>query len=325
MPESANGRVRQWAHLTGREIDAVDRDRAVVTVAVSPLEVHGPHLPTVTDNLEARGLSARAISKLQVRHPELECLELPPIYVAADVLPHVGSVMFRQSTIVRVLEDLGRSLAAQGFRRLWVTSFHGGPRHFVPIEYAAHRVNRRYGGEMVSVFSLLAARLTGGGSDLSGVIAERLGIAEADLKGDSHGGAIETSMMLHLLGQHVDPVFAELAPRTVGLKMAEQGKRPIPDTSSPSVPELLRGFKEKLKYYEDETYAGRPALASAELGDRIIDLLADHAVDALSDVYTGRLSPDECHSPLWPIRWVFLSERFGRAFERLARYRQRVF
>jgi creatinine amidohydrolase len=291
MPESANGRVRQWAHLTGREIDAVDRDRAVVTVAVSPLEVHGPHLPTVTDNLEARGLSARAISKLQVRHPELECLELPPIYVAADVLPHVGSVMFRQSTIVRVLEDLGRSLAAQGFRRLWVTSFHGGPRHFVPIEYAAHRVNRRYGGEMVSVFSLLAARLTGGGSDLSGVIAERLGIAEADLK----------------------------------LKMAEQGKRPIPDTSSPSVPELLRGFKEKLKYYEDETYAGRPALASAELGDRIIDLLADHAVDALSDVYTGRLSPDECHSPLWPIRWVFLSERFGRAFERLARYRQRVF
>jgi creatinine amidohydrolase len=317
--------VRDWQYMTGPEIDAVPRDRAVVVVACSPLEVHGPHLPVITDNLEAQSIADRAIELMAERHPDAIFLRLPPIYVAADVLPHVGSVMFRSSTITRVLEDLGRSLAVQGFRNIWVSSFHGGPRHFVPIEVACDRVNRRYGAKMVSLFSLLINRLTGGGSDLSAILGHLDGIKKEDLVGDTHGGAVETSMMLHLLGQHVERGFVDLPQRTIDSVQRERGEAPIREGGRPSLPELLRSFKVKIKYFEAETYSGHPAVASAELGAAFIDTLAGHAVEALDELWTGRLDVASCHSPIWKIRWLFTVPAIGWAFERAVRYKSRVF
>ena len=316
---------REWAHMTGPQIDAIDRSKAAVVVACSPLEVHGPHLPTITDNLEADGIGMRAMQMLKAKHPELELLRLPPLYVAADVLPHPGSVMFRSSTITRTMIDLGRSLTKQGFKRLWVTSFHGGPRHFVPIEYAASEVNKRYGGEMVSVFSLMINRLTKGSSDLSQVLAERVGLTETDLHEDAHAGCVETSLMLYLLGEHVDPAFKQLDRITPNSKLEAEGKRPLPVGSNPGITELLRGFAIKLKYYESETYAGKPSIASSELGKRILDVLAEEGAAALSEVYSGKLPVDQCHSPVWPLRHVFLHEQLGWTFEKAVSYKQRVF
>ncbi|MCB9792063.1 MAG: creatininase family protein [Alphaproteobacteria bacterium] len=314
---------REWKYMTGRQIDAVPRDRAVVLLTVSPLEVHGPHLPVITDNMEGEGLLRRTAERMLERHPEIQFLHLPPIYTAADVLPHVGSLMFRSSTIQRTLEDLGRSLAAQGFRHLWISSFHGGPRHFVPIEVACHNTNRRYGASNISVFSALLGELTGGSSDLADVLGHVDGVDPHDLVGDSHGGVIETSMMLYLLGEHVDPVWAELGRRTVEEKLAAQGKEPLNETD-PTLRDLIRGFKEKIKYYEDETYAGRPEMATPELGRAFIDVLAGHCAEALSAVWTGQRKPEDCHSPLWPVRWAFTVRALGWLFERAVKYRHRV-
>ncbi|MCB9762976.1 MAG: creatininase family protein [Alphaproteobacteria bacterium] len=314
----------EWQHMTGRQIDAIPRERAVVTVTCSPLEVHGPHLPTITDVAEARAINVRAMELLKERHPEILFLRLPPIYVAADVLPHVGSVMFRSSTITRTLEDLGRSLCRQGFRNLWVGSFHGGPRHFVPIEVAAHRVNQRHGGRMVSIFSLLLNRLTGGSTDLDQVLGHVDGVSPADLIGDAHAGVVETSIMLHLMGQHVDPVWAALVQRTVDLKLAEAGKAPLATEGRPTVRELFRGFKEKLKYYEDETYSGRPEVADPRLGKEFLDILGGHCADALGELWRGELDLADCHSPVWPYRWAFTERWLGWLFERAVRYRTRV-
>ncbi|MCB9728680.1 MAG: creatininase family protein [Deltaproteobacteria bacterium] len=322
-PGAAN--VRDWQYMTGREIDAVDRSTAVVIVACSPLEVHGPHLPVITDNLEAQGIADRAIELMAERHPEAVFLRLPPIYVAADVLPHVGSVMFRSSTITRVLEDLGRSLAVQGFKNIWVSSFHGGPRHFVPIEVACDRVNRRYGARMVSLFSLLINRLTGGSSDLSTILGHLDGVSKEDLVGDTHGGAVETSLMLHLLGQHVAGGYQDLPQRTVDGRLRERGEPALVKGSRPTLPELMRGFKVKLRYFEEETYSGHPAVASAELGEAFLDTLAGHAVDALSELWTGQLSLERCHSPLWKIRHIFTNPAVSWLFERAVGHRSRVF
>jgi creatinine amidohydrolase len=321
-PVPTRASLREWQHLTGSDFAQMDRGRTVVLVTCSPLEVHGPHLPVITDNLEAEGLTARMTELLAERDPEMRFVRLPPIYVASDLLPHPGSVAFRASTIVRVLCDLGRSLAKQGFVHVWVGNFHGGPRHFVPIEVAAERTNRRWGTKMVSTFSLLIKRLTGGGSDLAAVLGHIRGVTPADLVGDTHGGAIETSMMLHLAGPHVDPRYVALPRTTVDTKLERAG---LPPTSHDGVRELLRGFKHKLRYYESETYSGKPSIATPEIGREMVDVLARHGADALYDVYTGKLPPEECHSPLWPLRWLFTNRPLGWAFERAVGYRNRVF
>lgn len=324
LPEG-RAKILEWQHLTGRAIDALDRTTTIVIVSCSPLEVHGPHLPTITDNIEGDGLLRRGCDYLAERFPELTFLRLPGIYVAADVLPQPGSLMFRSSTVTRVMEDLGRSLCKQGFKHIWVGNFHGGPRHFVPIEIAADRVNRRYGGRMVSVFSLLIKQLTGGSSDLRDILGDIEGIDKADLEGDSHGGLVETSMMLHLIGEHVDPIYKELAQQTVDLKLQAEGKPPLAPPGKIDFGELMRGFKVKLKYYETESYAGQPSAASAEIGAQILDRLSKLAADSLADVYTGKLPLHECHSPVWPAREIFMNRALNWGFERAMRYKNRVF
>ena len=317
-------RIDEWAELTGPDFEKMDRERTVVLVTFSPLEVHGPHLPVITDNLEAEELAYAVAAKLEGMHDDIRFVHLPPMYVAADVLPHPGSVKFQSRTIIKVAEDLGRSLAAQGFKHIWVSSFHGGPRHFVPLEVAATTTNRKYGTKMISVFSLLINRLSGGRTDVPELFAHIDGVNPEELKGDAHAGAVETSLMLHLMGDHVKPEFAELEANTVNIKLERDGKEPLQSEGRPSIKELFRGFKEKLKYYETETYSGKPALADPVIGEQMLDTLAGLAADTLSEVWTGQLDPEDCHSPVWPFRWIFISAKFSWLFEKAMKYRNQV-
>lgn len=310
--------IRNWAEMTGRQIDALDRARTVVLVQCSPLEVHGPHLPTMADLREAEGLTERAAELLAARHTDIGFVRLPWMFTAADVLPHRGSIKFSPQTVATVIEEMGTSLGRQGFKHVWIGSFHGGPRHVSALEVGAHRAHRRNGVEMISIFSLLVKRLTGGGSDLAGLLGGLGGISEEELKGDSHGGLVETAMLLHLAGPHVDRGFASLPPRSLEIDLAERGERPLQRGAKATFFELLRGFPLKQQYYERETYAGAPAKASAELGKLYLDRLAEEAAALLSDRYTGAIAMSECKSPLWPLRHLMMSRTFGRAFELLA-------
>lgn len=306
-----------WHTLTGRRIDALDRDRTIVLVQCSPLEVHGPHLPTMADIREAEGLALRAAELLAERHEGLTFLRLPWMFLAADVLPHRGSIKFSPRTVATVIEELGTSLGRQGFRHVWVGSFHGGPRHVLALEVGAHRAHARTGVEMISVFSLLVKRLTGGSSDLASLLDGIGGIGKRELVGDAHGGLVETAMLLHLAGAHVDPSYGSLPPRSPDLDLAARGAAPLQRGEKATLLELLRSFPLKQQYYERETYAGAPGKASAELGKLYLDKLAGEAAAALSDRYTGKIPVSDCKSPLWPLRHVLLSRTIGRVFDAL--------
>ncbi len=309
--------LREWQELRAADFAALDPARTPVLVAVSPLEVHGPHLPAETDLTEADELLYHAAALLQERHPELQALHLPPLYVAADLVGHRGSVPFRPSTVTRVLTDLARTLSAQGFRHIWVGNFHGGLRHFAALELAAHRANRRYGTQMVSLFSALIGRLTGGSNDLGAVLGHIEGFSPEKLEGDEHGGAIETSFMLHLRPRLVDAAFRSLPRRTVAIWSGERGYANGVMPARPGPVSAFQFFSNLLRYFDHETYAGDPSLASEERGEEVLGILAGHAADVLSELWTGRLSPQDCHSPLWPARHVFLNETLGRLFDRL--------
>lgn len=314
-------RILEWKHLTAPRLAALDRERTVVLVSASPIEVHGPHLPLFADLCEAEALLERTAEKLLGLDGTIGFVRLPPIWVAADVLPHPGSIKFSPGTVIRVLHELGVSLGRQGFRHVWVGNFHGGPRHILAIEEACHRAQNDTGVGMISVFSLLAQKLTGGSSDLAAKLDGIGGVSREALAGDSHGGAIETAMLLYVAGEHVDGVYRDLPPRSIERELALAGKPPLQRGTKPTVLEILRSLPLKQQYYERETYAGAPALASAELGAQYLETLTDEAAATLLEVYRGRITPAQCHSPLWPYRRVLLSDRVGRAFDRVVRTR----
>jgi creatinine amidohydrolase len=306
----------RWETLTKRQFDTIDRKNAVVFVTCSPLEVHGPHLPLGADILEGEGLALRALRFLPEAHRGRTFLKLPFVYAACDGVPQPGTVAFRPSTTISVLEDLGRSLAAQGFQNVMVSNFHGSPRHFLAIETACDRISRERGIRMVSVFSLMLSRLNGGGSELGEVLGHIPGLRKADLEGDTHGGLVETSQLLALHPDLIDPDYKSLPRRTVDIWLEETGRAlpPGPRGKLASIPKMLEGFKAGIHYFSGDTYAGAPAGASAEIGEQILDTLASRTAEAIGEILDGTLPREQWHSPFWKLRHVFVNPAAVRFF-----------
>ncbi len=319
-------RVIAWETLTKKAFDALDRSQCVVLATCSPMEVHGPHLPFGTDAFEGEALARRVVRFLPDRHRGRTFLELPFVFAAADVVPQPGSLSFRPSTITRFLEDMGGSLAAQGFRDVLVSNFHGGPRHFVAIEQACHRVSQRRGIRMVSVFSLMLSRLTGPGENLEALIGALPGVRKGDLEGDTHGGLLETSQLLALHGDLVDPEYKTLPRQTFEswLAKAQGGRAEAPKGRLAGLVAMIRAFRGNVRFFQEQTYSGAPAGASAELGERILDTLGGKAADAVAEILDGRLSPLACHSPLWPYRFFLLNPATIRLADRLLSFRNPI-
>lgn len=310
-------RLLRWQEMTGPQIAALDPAKTIVLVTCSPLEVHGPHLPTSADMTESEGLLEATATKILERRDDLTFVMLPPVYAASDVLPHRGSLKFSPNVVTAMLEELGATLARQGFRHVWVGNFHAGPRHILAIERACDRVNRRHGGRMVSVFSLLLKRITGGSSDAAAFLAGVGGITKQDLQGDSHGGVVETSMLLHLVGRHVDPGYADLPPRSLELDLERAGRPPLQKADKPTLLEIIRGFPLRARYYDHETYAGIPARASAELGRAYLDRFSSETATALLELWDGKIGLEAQFSPMWPFRRVMLNALAYRVFDKL--------
>jgi len=309
----------RWETLTKRKFDQLDRASSVVLVTCSPLEVHGPHLPLGADVLEGEGLMRRALRFLPERHASRTFLQLPFIYAATDTVPHPGSLFFRPSTTQAVIRDLGRSLAAQGFRTILVSNFHGSPRHFLAVEQACETVSRERDVRMLCIFSVLLKRLTGGSAELYEVLGGLPGVDKQNLVGDTHGGLVETSQLLALHPEWVERDYAELPRRTVDGWLAEHGEAPAPiEAGKPAgVLTMVNAVRGGLRLFRTETYAGAPGAASPELGERILDTLAEKAAEAVTEILDGVLPPSEWHSPLWKQRFWFINPLMVRFFNRL--------
>jgi creatinine amidohydrolase len=309
----------RWETLSKRKFDQIDRANSVVLVTCSPLEVHGPHLPIGADALEGEGLSRRMLRFLPERHRSRTFLQLPFIYAATDTLPHPGSLFFQPSTTQAVLRDLGRSLAAQGFRDILVSNFHGSPRHFLAIERACDVVSRQRHIRMVCIFSVLLSRLTNGSAELYEVLGSLPGVDKQNLVGDTHGGLVETSQLLALHPEWVERDYAALPRRTVDGWLREQGEAPAPiEAGKPAgVLTMLRALHGGLRFFRAETYAGAPGAASPELGERILDTLAEKGAEAVTEILDGVLPPSQWHSPLWKQRFWFINPLMVRFFNRV--------
>jgi creatinine amidohydrolase len=121
--------VLRWGELNRAQL-ANRLPEAVVVLATGATEQHGPHLATRTDALLAETVLERAAEHYRTRAgPERPPLILAPTlpYGASDHhLPFGATLSLTPETLLVVLLDLCRSLAADGARRLLIVNGHGG-------------------------------------------------------------------------------------------------------------------------------------------------------------------------------------------------------
>src|SRR5690606_32433312 len=106
------------------------------------------------------------------------------------LMPGVGSISIRQSIVRDFLIDYLSSLARKGFQYIFISGFHGGPRHLVAVDEALHYVNKKFGTKILAPFGYCITNIQ---ADLMKLPTDELQILFEENRGDVHGGMLETS------------------------------------------------------------------------------------------------------------------------------------
>ena len=183
---------RYWWDLTTEEFAGLDPGSTVALLPVCAVEQHGPHLPIRVDAAINAGILARA---LQLVPKDLQLLVLPAQNVGKsnEHTAFPGTLSINYETLGRLWFDLAASVYRGGCRKVIFFNSHGGQPQLIDIVCRELRVRLNMLAVNCAWFNVTQM------SDLFDPQELQYGI---------HGGAVETSIMLHL---HPDLVKMERA------------------------------------------------------------------------------------------------------------------
>ena len=173
---------RHWQDMTTAEVASLDAKRVIAVLPVAAIEQHGPHLPLSVDACINEGILARALSLVPAALP-VTVLPAMPIGRSDEHLGFPGTLSLDPATIMLLWGEIGAGVARAGVRKLVIFNSHGGNPQMLDIVGRALRIKHRMLVVQVNSWRLYDA-------------AARFGPQEA--AHGIHGGAIETSIMLHL-------------------------------------------------------------------------------------------------------------------------------
>ncbi|MFO0996385.1 MAG: creatininase family protein [Alphaproteobacteria bacterium] len=173
---------RSWQEMTTAEVGRLAPERVVAVLPAGAIEQHGPHLPLSVDADIAAGILARALERVPAEVP-VTALPLLSIGASEEHADFPGTLSLSAETIIETVVGIGANLARAGVRRLAILNAHGGQVH--ALEIAALRLRRLHRMLVVpaNTYDLYDAAALFPAEEV------RIGI---------HGGAVETSIMLHL-------------------------------------------------------------------------------------------------------------------------------
>jgi creatinine amidohydrolase len=264
MPgEQSSGAARRFADL--RHPQVVDRisSRSTFVLPLGAIEQHGPHLPLVTDLLIATAAAQRVIAE---RGDELDLWLLEPLaYTKSNEHAHfAGSVTLDPSTLLSVLDAVGRAVVATGAHRLVFLNGHGGNTTLLNV---ACRELRLAHGLMTFVVHPSVPPDHGGTS------------AGGEMGMGVHGGLFETSLVLHLRPDLVDMTVAS---RNVPEWLASNNHVRFGGTVS---------FGWLADDFGPDGHIGDPTGATAELGAELMDEAVRRLGEQLEEIARFSFDP----------------------------------
>ncbi len=185
--------TRRLSELTASDIDAALSPSSILVLPIGAVEQHGPHLPFNTDLVIATECASAVVEQVGDLY-DLWLLE-PLAYTKSN--EHAGTpgtMWIGPETMLRTLDDLGRSLAATPATKLALLNGHGGNSSLLSVACRELRLNHQ-----LETFLLHPSVPPDQGGPSS---ADELGMG-------IHAGLGETSIMLHLRPELVKMELAE--------------------------------------------------------------------------------------------------------------------
>lgn len=177
-----------WCDMTSADFQCEEISKTVAVLPIAAVEQHGAHLPAGTDAMLAEGYIDRVLS---LKESELPLIFLPVQQIgwSEEHLGFQGTLTSTWRHLIPVWMDIALSVKRSGINKLIIINSHGGNVPLMDILIQDLRVHH---GMIASATNWL-----------------RFGYPEGLFSADEiaygiHGGAIETSMMLHLRADLVD-------------------------------------------------------------------------------------------------------------------------
>ena len=174
--------VYHWMDLSGPELAALADENAVAVLPVAAIEQHGPHLPLATDAAIGEGLLAAALARYADDPRTVLILPTMAIGASMEHADFAGTLSLSPEQAIAQIETIGAAVARAGVRRLLLFNSHGGNKAVLDI--AALNLRSAHG---LLVIKANYFRFAPPADALSA----------RELAHGLHGGALETSLMLH--------------------------------------------------------------------------------------------------------------------------------
>jgi len=166
--------MRLLEEMSWPEIEAAQRETRTVILPVGATEEHGPHLPTITDTVQAIEV-ARAAARVR------GVFLAPPLHygVCRSTRGFPGTITVGHDALRGFVRDLLLSFVDSGFDKVLILTGHAGGQHMAALEEACQMAVqvRDFRVSLVSLFDLI---------DFSAV----------ETPHDGHAGEVETSLMM---------------------------------------------------------------------------------------------------------------------------------
>ena len=246
----------EWARLKAHELRALARQNAVVILPIASTEQHGPHLPVMTDTRLGHAVAVGAAQKAYSKRPTVVT---PVVWsgLSEHHMPFGGTLILSHDTFRRVVRDLVEAITRHGFQDILISNSHGG--NIVAMHQICDELSTKLPATLVA---------TTYATEMGEALREVL----EDQKGMQHACEAETSMMMAIEPDLVDT--SDLA------SLGTRGEDHFLRAGRASY--RWRPFASKTS----DGVAGRPAKATAEKGQAIIDAATDALAALIADPST---------------------------------------
>lgn len=251
-------RDRYLLHEHTRE--ALPGDPATLLVLpTGATEQHGPHLPIGTNSLVVERLANIAAEVARHQIPIVVAPVLP-FGSSAHHLPFGATMSLSSETYLRVMNELLDSVAASGFRRVFILNGHGGNHELMQVAARDAALKHDITVAAGSYWSIAWEALIDAGAGKIGRLP-------------GHAGAFETSLMLSLHPMLVSEV--------------RPGHRATDTTTSRRAYDRGLRTEHHGSWVAMDGYSDGSEEASAELGQEYLDLIGSAIAEAFMATVRG--------------------------------------
>lgn len=260
--ETIGSRAAAWAGRTYSEVaEVAERDGSVLVVPVGSIEQHGNHMPVGTDTILVDAVAHLSAERVV---DDVPILVTPPVWsgYSPHHMPFGGTITIEYDDMLDIIEEIADTALDNGFDSLLLLNGHGGNASL--ISSATSTIGTQH--PEVEVLGLTYFQLAASFID---------DIRDTDLGGMGHAGEFETSLMMHLRPELVKEDQME------GTNMDEPYPQSIDDLVAGGPLSVYRDFTE----YSESGAIGDPTVATAEKGEKILELLCDEMADLLNQMH----------------------------------------